>query len=111
MADELTEETQKVIESVEALKGITDPVKRAAAISELLKFIEKNEGEWRDDRREVVLALRAQDVPYRKIAAMIKTSLGTVQAIVRGHAGAWRTKPRTMSEAPQDESDGDAATG
>lgn len=106
MADELAEETQKVIEALEGIEQMTDPVARAAAISDVLKLVEQKETDWRDLRREVVLNLRAEQVPYRKIAAMIHTSLGTVQSIERGHAGAWRTKPRTKpAQEPTAEGD------
>ncbi|EMF31128.1 hypothetical protein H114_00827 [Streptomyces gancidicus BKS 13-15] len=110
MADELAEETQKVIEALEGIERMKDPVARAAAISDVLKLVEQKETDWRNLRREVVLNLRAEQVPYRKIAALIHTSLGTVQSIERGHAGAWRTKPRTKS-AQEPTTEGDNAGG
>ncbi|MGW2074932.1 hypothetical protein ACWCPK_42050 [Streptomyces sp. NPDC001953] len=107
MADGLAEETQKVIEALERVTEIGDPVARAAAISEVLTYIDKHSQDWREKRREVVLNLRAEKVSYRKIAAMIKVSLGTVQSIERGHAGAWgtkaRKKPAAEDEQPSDE--------
>ncbi|MFE2424978.1 hypothetical protein [Streptomyces hokutonensis] len=109
MADELAEETQKVIDALEAIERIADPVARAAAISDVLKYVEKSEPRWRDLRRDVVLNLRSDSVPYRRIAAMIHTSLGTVQSIERGHAGAWRTKPRTKPGKGGEESSGGTA--
>lgn len=103
MADEPAEETQKVIEALEQVTKIKDPVARAAAISEVLAYVDKHAPDWRKERRKVVLQLRADKVAYRKIATMIKVSLGTVQSIERGHAGAWRTKPRTKPAANTDE--------
>ncbi|MFJ8852332.1 hypothetical protein [Streptomyces sp. NPDC102437] len=109
MADELAEETQKVIEALKQVLEIEDPVARAAAISEVLTYVDKNAPKWREERRDVVLALRAQEppTPYRKIAGMIKVSLGTVQSIERGHAGAWRTKPRTKPAAETERPSGE----
>ena len=95
MAEERTEEAQRVIDALENVGQIDDPVKRALAISEVLGYFEENA--MRELRRQVVLDLRAQKpaVSYRKIAAMLKVSLGTVQNIERGHGSAWGTKPRT----------------
>lgn len=98
---ELAEETQRVIDALRQVTEIEDPVARAAAISEVLTYVDKHAPAWRTDRREVVLALRAEKTSYRKIAAMIKVSLGTVQSIERGHAGAWRTKPRTKPSSAE----------
>lgn len=102
MADEMAEETQRVIESLKQMESMKDPVAQAAAISEVLKYVEKRAPKWREMRRKVVLDLRSEKVSYRQIAALIRTSLGTVQSIERGHAGAWGTKPR---KKPTEESD------
>ncbi|GGZ72999.1 hypothetical protein ACFOOM_01160 [Streptomyces echinoruber] len=99
MADELAEESQRVINALEEIERIADPVTRAAVISDVLKYVEKKEPTWRDLRRDAVLDLLAAKVSYRKIGAMIHTSHSTVQSIERGHAGAWRTKPRTKPKA------------
>lgn len=107
MADGFAEETQKVIEALEQVTEIEDPVARAAAISEVLTYIDKHSPDWRDKRRKVVLDLRAQKVSYRKIAALIKVSLGTVQSIERGHAGAWGTKARKKPAAEEEQPSGE----
>ncbi|MFD3978317.1 hypothetical protein ACFWR6_06990 [Streptomyces griseus] len=107
MADEMAEETHKVIDSLKAMESMEDPVARAAAISDVLKHVEERSPDWRDLRRKVVLDLRAEGVSYRRIASMIRTSLGTVQSIERGHAGAWGTKPRKKPDAKQEETDGE----
>ncbi|MER6367354.1 hypothetical protein ABT255_03060 [Streptomyces mirabilis] len=104
-ADELAEETKTVIEALKAMTEIEDEVARAAAISEVLTYVDKHAPDWRDKRREVVLNLRAQNTSYRTIAKMIKVSLGTVQSIERGHAGAWGTKPRKKPAAPEPPTD------
>ncbi|MFD5788631.1 hypothetical protein ACFWH1_18660 [Streptomyces sp. NPDC127037] len=107
MADEMAEETQTVIDSLKAMEAMEDPVARAAAISEVLKYVDERSSDWRDMRRAVVLDLRAEKVSYRKIAVMIRTSLGTVQSIERGHAGAWGTKPRTKPGADKERPGGE----
>ncbi|MGX1513985.1 hypothetical protein [Streptomyces collinus] len=97
--DEPAEETRPVIEALQGIKNIPDDVTRARVISEVLRTVEELEPEWRADRRKTVLKLRADKTTYRAIAALIKVSLGTVQSIERGHAGAWRTKARKKPEA------------
>lgn len=95
MAEDVTEEAQKVIDALKHLEEIEDPVRRAVAISEVLKDYEERAPQLRDLRRATVLQLRADNVSYRKIAAMLKVSLGTVQNIERGHGSAWGTKSRS----------------
>lgn len=93
---------------MDALAGIDrieDPVIRAATISEVLAFVRDKTPGWRTFQKQVVDGMRAQDpkVPYRKIASQLRTSLGTVQSIERGHAGAWGTKPRATKRAAKGE--------
>lgn len=92
--DDVTEEAQKVIDALKQLEQIEDPVRRAVAISEVLKDYEERTPQLRDLRRKTVLQLREEKVSYRKIAAMLKVSLGAVQNIERGHGSAWGTKAR-----------------
>lgn len=94
MAEDVTEEARQVIDALKQVEAIADPIARAVAIGEVLRDYEERAPKLRDLRREAVLALRAEKVPYRKIAEMLNVSLGTVQSIERGHAGAWGTKPR-----------------
>jgi len=99
VVDDTSEEARKVIDALAKVETISDPVERAVAISEVLADHEERAPRLRDLRREAVLAMRAEGVSYRKIAARLKVSLGAVQNIERGHAGAWGTKPRTKPAA------------
>lgn len=92
-----------MVDAVNALRAIEDPVRRARAISDLLKAQTESEPGLRDERREIVLQMRADNVSFRKIAAALDVSVGTVQDIVRGHSGPWGSRPKTS--APED-SDG-----
>lgn len=98
MADDVTEEAQKVIDALRELEAIDDPVQRAVAISQVLKDYDERAPKLRELRRETVLQLREQKVSYRRIAAMLGVSLGTVQNIERGHGSDWGTKPRKKTE-------------
>lgn len=83
-----------MVDAVNAVRAIEDPVRRARAISDLLKAQTKTEPELRDERREIVLRMREEKISFRKIAAALDVSLGTVQDIVRGHSGPWGTRPK-----------------
>lgn len=100
------EEVQRVIEAVQAVKAIKDPMRRARAISDLLKAQSVAEPDLRDERRRIILDMRAEEPPvsFRKIAAELDVSVGTVQDIVRGHSGPWgrRKKSTSAEEAPTD---------
>ncbi|MGW4493795.1 helix-turn-helix domain-containing protein [Streptomyces sp. NPDC004376] len=95
MTDDVTEEAQKVIDALREVEEIDDPVERAVAIGQVLKDYDERAPRLRSLRREAVLKLRADGESYRKIAAQLGVSLGTVQNIERGHGSAWGTKSRT----------------
>ena len=95
MADDITEEARQVIDALKHVEEIDDPVQRAVAISQVLKDYDERAPKLRELRREAVLLLREQKVSYRKIAAQLGVSLGTVQNIERGHGSGWGTKSRT----------------
>lgn len=92
-----------MIEALKDLEAISDPIARAQAITQVLAYQDERAPELRKLRREAVVQLRSQDppMPYRQIAAKLGVSLGTVQSIERGHAGAWGTKRRTKKKADE----------
>lgn len=101
MSDDVGEEAQKVFDALSEVEAIEDPVARAVAIGQVLADHDARAPRLRDLRREAVLQLRADKVPYRKIAELLNVSLGTVQNIERGHAGAWGTKSRAKPVATE----------
>jgi DNA-binding transcriptional regulator YiaG len=96
----VTEEAQRVIDAMDAVEAIPDPEARAKAISEVLADQAERAKRWREDRRKVVLNMRAQQPPvsYRKIAALLGVSLRTVQDIEEGYTGSGKDRPRKKSE-------------
>lgn len=100
VTNQVNEEAQRVFDALAALEAIPDPGERAAAISQVLADHVERGPRLRELRRQVVLDLREQKVSYRKIAAQLGVSLGTVQDIERGHSGAWGTRPRKKPEPP-----------
>ena len=99
----MTEEAQRVIDAMDAVEAMTDPRARARAISEVMADQAKRGKRWREMRRQVVLAMRAENPPisYRKIAAALKISLATVQDIERGYTGSGRNRPRAKPPASE----------
>lgn len=96
----MTEEAQRVIDAMNAVEAVADPVERAKAIGEVMADQAERGKRWREMRRQVVLEMRAQTPPvsYRKIAAALGIGLATVQDIERGYTGSGRNRPRA-SEA------------
>lgn len=91
-----------MVDAVNAVRAIEDPVRRARAISDLLKAQTASDPELREERRKIVLSMRAEKVSFRKIAAELDVSVGTVQDIVRGHSGPWGSRPKVEKEEPAD---------
>jgi DNA-directed RNA polymerase specialized sigma24 family protein len=95
VSKDVTEEAQRVFDALAALEAMEDPIERARAAGQVLRDHKRRAPRLRDLQRAVVLDLRSQKVPYRKIAAQLDISVGAVQDLERGHTGAWGTKPRT----------------
>ena len=92
----VTEEAQRVIDAMDALEAMTDPLERAKAIGEVMADQAARGKRWREMRRAVVLEMRAQTPPvsYRKIADALGIGLATVQDIERGYTGSGKDRPR-----------------
>lgn len=87
-----------MIEAMADIEAIPDPQKRARAISELLSEQAERIPNLRELRRQDVVDLREQGMSFRRIAAEIGVSLGTVQDVLRGHSGPWGNRPRRNSK-------------
>ena len=100
----MTEEAQRVIDAMNAVEAMADPVERAKAIGEVMADQSQRGKRWREMRRQVVLEMRAQTPPvsYRKIAAALGLGLATVQDIERGYTGSGRNRPRAGETETQD---------
>ena len=87
-----------MIDAMNALEAMTDPLERAKAIGEVMADQAKRGKRWREMRRQVVLDLRAQTppMPYRKIADALGVGLATVQDIETGYTGSGRNRPRAQ---------------
>jgi len=97
----VTEEVQRVAEALDVVEAIPDREARVLARSmTLAEVTTRNEQTWKDERDALVVELRAQKVSYRKIAARVGVSLGTVQDILRGHSGPWGSRPKPEEPTP-----------
>jgi len=97
------EEVQRVLEALDAVDRIEDPEARVRARNKVLAEQSRRSREWQKERRELVLAMRAEKVPFRKIAERLELSLATVQDIVRGYSGSGKNRPRKQTEGQQDD--------
>ncbi|MEU0275509.1 hypothetical protein [Streptomyces sp. NPDC006307] len=96
-----------MLDALDQVEAMEDPVARARAVSELLKDQPSRNKRLKALRDETVKQLRAEGMSFRKIAAEVRTSLGTVQDILRGHTGTWSSRPRKGEAAADDEEDGE----
>ncbi|MDX2954579.1 helix-turn-helix domain-containing protein [Streptomyces caniscabiei] len=89
-----------MIDAMNAVEAMPDPLERAKAIGEVMADQAKRGKRWREMRRAVVLEMRAQTPPvsYRKIADALGIGLATVQDIERGYTGSGRDRPRQKQE-------------
>ncbi|MEU4105183.1 hypothetical protein AB0F16_32195 [Streptomyces tanashiensis] len=99
----IEEEAQRVLDALNAVESMGDPLERARVIGRLLKDQAERNKRFMEYRRQVVLELRSQTPPmsYRRIAAELGVSLGTVQDIERG-AARWSSR-RGKTDPPASE--------
>ncbi|MFE6284373.1 hypothetical protein [Streptomyces sp. NPDC057877] len=95
MGDEI-EEVQRVAEALEDVDRIPDVEERVRARNRVLALQAQRVKDWHAERRDLVLALRAEDPPVsiRAIAARLEMSAGVVQDIIRGHTGSWKNRAK-----------------
>ena len=98
MTEETDEEVQRVLNALDDVESMTDPIARARGVSKLLKDQTERNPRLKEYRAQVVRDLRDQKVSLRKIAAQVGVSLGTVQDILRGHTGSWAARPKAQKE-------------
>lgn len=96
--EEAVEEARRVFEALDALAAMSDPAARARAISQVLREQPDRNKKLKELRRAHVLQRRAENMSYRKIAAELGVSAGTVQDIERGYSGSGRDRPRKKTE-------------
>ncbi|GGW99773.1 helix-turn-helix domain-containing protein [Streptomyces chryseus] len=106
MAEEkaVEEEARRVLTAFNDLVEMTDEAAQARAISQVLRDQPANTQRLKAIRRAYVLRRRAENISYRKIAAELGVSAGTVQDIERGYSGSGRDRPRKKTGA-EDEAD------
>lgn len=94
--DDASEEVQRVSDALEAVDEIADLEERVRARNQVLALQAQRVKDWHAERRELVLALRAEEPPVsiRMIAARLEMSPSVVQDIIRGHTGSWKDRRR-----------------
>ncbi|WP_241717776.1 helix-turn-helix domain-containing protein [Streptomyces sp. CNQ085] len=94
----MDEEVQRVSHALDEVERIEDPEARVRAMSRVMAEQVKRNARWKQERRDLVLSLRAQKVSYRQIAARLGLGLSTVQDIERGYSGSGKHRPRKTEE-------------
>jgi hypothetical protein len=100
--DDASKEVLRVSDALKAVDEIANLEARVRARNQVLALQAQRVKDWHAERRDLVLALRAEDPPVtiRAIAARLEMSPGVVQDIIRGHTGSWKNRP------PKEASDG-----
>ncbi|MBK3630321.1 hypothetical protein JHN59_37110 [Streptomyces sp. MBT49] len=106
MTHEFEEEVQRVLDALDQVEEMADPVAQARAVAQLLKDQPQRNKRLKQLRDSTVRQLRADGLSLRKIAAEVQVSLGTVQDILRGHSGTWSSRPK--KEGVDIDDDGEA---
>jgi DNA-binding transcriptional regulator YiaG len=81
------EEVRRVLETVDSLEAVEDPAERARRAGRLLAEWPEQHTRIREIRQAAVLAMREQEISYRKIAAVLEISVARVQQIEAGERG------------------------
>lgn len=94
------DQVRRVSDALDAVDEIKDPEERTRARNRVMALQAQRVRDWHADRRDLVLALRAEDPPVsiRAIAARLEMSAGVVQDIIRGHTGSWKNRRKTTKE-------------
>lgn len=106
-------EVQRVSSALDEVDRIADPEERVRARNRVLALQATRVKSWHKERRDLVLAMRAEDppVPVRKIAERLEMSAGVVQDIIRGHSGSWKDRPKTTTAEESNAADDQGSTG
>jgi hypothetical protein len=105
VTDEPEKEVRRVLDALDRVEAMEDPVAQARAVAQLLKDQPGRNKRLKQLRDDTVRQLRADGLSLRKIAAEVQVSLGTVQDILRGHGGTWSSRPKKGSKDAADGGD------
>ncbi|WP_031511557.1 transcriptional regulator [Streptomyces megasporus] len=93
------EEVRLVLNVLDSLEQLDDPAERARRAGKLLAAWPEQHTRLREIRQSAVVAMRAQNISYRKIAQTLGISLARVQQIEAGERG----KKEKPTEGPSAE--------
>ena len=85
-------------DALDAVDRIEDPEERVRARNEVLAEQLKRSRTWQQERRELVLSLRAEKVTYREIGERLGLAISTVQGIVEGYRGSGKSRPKKEAQ-------------
>jgi hypothetical protein len=94
--DDASQEVERVSDALDDVDRIADLEERVRARNQVLALQSRRVKQWHAERRDLVLALRAEEPPVtiRMIAARLEMSAGVVQDIIKGHTGSWQNRKK-----------------
>jgi DNA-binding NarL/FixJ family response regulator len=96
------EEVQAVRESIAALEGIDDRLRRAQALGEMLAEWPDHHSRLREMRQEIVLEMHAEGMTYREIGEQLGMHYTRAQQIAKGQRGEKNRPKRKAADAPEE---------
>ncbi|MEU8834862.1 hypothetical protein [Streptomyces sp900116325] len=87
-----------MIDALTDLENMDDPAAQARAISRVLRDQPARTQKLKKIRQDYVRSQREAKVSYRKIAAELGVSAGTVQDIERGYSGSGSDRKKKLKE-------------
>lgn len=94
MTPDPVEEVRQVTDALDAVDRIEDPEERVRARNQVLADQLKRSQAWTQERRELVLSMRAEKITYREIGERLNLSISTVQGIVENYRGSGKTRKK-----------------
>ena len=81
-------------DALDEVDRIEDPEERVRARNQVLAAQLERSRIWQQERRTLVLAMRAEKITYREIGERLGLKISTVQGIVEGYQGSGRARKK-----------------
>jgi DNA-directed RNA polymerase specialized sigma24 family protein len=88
------EEVRRVTDALDEVDRIEDPKERVRARNQVLAAQLERSRTWQQERRALVLAMRAEKITYREIGERLGLKISTVQGIVEGYQGSGKARKK-----------------
>lgn len=82
-------------DALDEVDRIEDPEERVRARNQVLAAQLERSRIWQQERRTLVLAMRAEKITYREIGERLGLKISTVQGIVEGYQGSGKARKKS----------------